>query len=79
MFRAGDRSSNRIIKELINNTRSTIIHEHDFVPINLKGEEKPSSVICLTCGFFYSEKSGKLIASATKNNKNTKSTNSLRN
>ena len=79
MFRAGDCSSNRIIKELINNTRSKIIHEHDFVPINLKGEEKPNSVICLTCGFFYSEKSGKLIASATKNNKKTKSTNSLRN
>jgi hypothetical protein len=74
-----DYSKNSIIKELINNTRSTIIHEHDFVPINLKGEEKPKSVICLTCGFLYSEKSGKLIASATENNKKPKSANSLGN
>ena len=67
MFRTDD-YNNSIIKELINNSPTIIIHEHDFVPISLKGEEKPKSVICLTCGAFYSEKSGKLIASATRAN-----------
>jgi hypothetical protein len=72
-----DYSNNSVIKELINNTPSIIIHEHDFVPISLKGEEKIKSVICLTYGSFYSVKSGKLIASATGSNKKTNSANSL--
>jgi predicted nuclease of predicted toxin-antitoxin system len=77
MFRMDDYSNNNIIKELINNTPNIIIHEHDFVTISLQGQQKPKSVICLTCGSFYSEKSGKLIASATRSNKTATSANSL--
>ena len=76
MFRRDDYNNN-IIKELINNTPNIIIHEHDFVTISLQGQQKPKSVICLTCGSFYSEKSGKLIASVTRSNKTAISANSL--
>jgi predicted nuclease of predicted toxin-antitoxin system len=68
MFRINDYDSNSIINEFRNNS-SIIIHEHDFVPIGLKGEEKQQSIICLTCGSFYSEKSGKLLVSAARRHK----------
>jgi hypothetical protein len=35
-----DYSNNSVIKELINNTPSIIIHEHDFVPIALKEKKR---------------------------------------
>jgi hypothetical protein len=76
MFRMYDYKSNSIVKEFRNNS-SIIIHEHDFVPTRLKGEEEQKSIICLTCGSFYSEKSGKLLVSATRSDKKTNSPNNL--
>ena len=65
MFRINDySSSNSIIKEFRNDS-SIIIHEHDFVPIRAKEEEKQKSIICLTCGSLYCEKCGKLLVSTT--------------
>ncbi len=66
MFRIYDYTDNSINKEFRNNGSSTIIHEHDFVPIRLKGEEKQKSIICLTCGSYYSETSGKLLVSTRR-------------
>jgi late competence protein required for DNA uptake (superfamily II DNA/RNA helicase) len=66
MFQINDYSSNSVIEEFRNNNSSSIIiHEHDFVPIRLKEEEKQKSIICLTCGSFYCEKCGKLLVSTT--------------
>jgi hypothetical protein len=70
MFRIYDYSNNSSNKEFRNKDSSMIIHEHDFVPIMLKGEEKQKSIICLTCGSFYSEKSGKLLVSTRSYYKN---------
>jgi hypothetical protein len=67
MFRIN--GSNSIIKEFRNNSSSIIIHEHDFVPIRLKEEEKQKSIICLTCDSFYCEKCGKLLVSTTISDK----------
>jgi predicted nuclease of predicted toxin-antitoxin system len=66
MFRIHDHSNNSINKVFRNNGSSIIIHEHDFVPIRLKGEEEQKSIICLTCGSFYSENSGKLLVSTMR-------------
>ena len=50
MFRIHDDSS------------SIIIHEHDFVSIRTKEEDKEQkSIICLTCGSLYCESCGKLL------------------
>ena len=66
MFRIYDYTNNHMNKQFRNNGSGIIIHEHDFVPISLKGEEKQKSIICLTCGSFYSEKSGKLFSISNK-------------
>ena len=62
MFRICDYGNNHMDGKFRNNS-SCIIHEHDFVPIGLKSEE---SIICLTCGSFYSEKSGNLLRISSK-------------
>jgi hypothetical protein len=64
MFRIYDYTNNHINKEFRNNGSDIIIHEHEFVPISLKGE---GSIICLTCGSFYSEETGKLFSITTRN------------
>jgi hypothetical protein len=59
MFRINEGStSNSTVKELRNH--SSIIHEHDFVPIRAK-EKAQKSIICLTCGSHYCDKCGKLL------------------
>ena len=63
MFRICDYSNNNHMDEKFRNNSSCIIHEHDFVSIGLKSEK---SIICLTCGSFYSEKSGKLFKISSK-------------
>lgn len=69
MFRINDYSSNSIIKEFRSNSSSIIIHEHDFVPIMVKEEEKQKLIICSTCGSLYCEKCGKLLVSTTISDK----------
>jgi endonuclease IV len=70
MFRINDdRSSNGIIKESRNDSSSIIIHEHDFVSVRVKEEEKEQkSIICLTCGSLYCEKCGKLLLTIHRKN-----------
>ena len=66
MFRIYEYTDIHMDQEFRNNRSGIIIHEHDFVPISLKGEKKQKSIICLTCGSFYSEKSGKLFSISNK-------------
>jgi hypothetical protein len=66
LTRIDDCISNSIIKEFRNNSSSVIIHEHDFRPIRFKGEEKQTSIFCLTCGLNYCEKCGKPLISTTR-------------
>jgi hypothetical protein len=61
MFRINEVEYSSVIKKFRSISR---MHEHDFVSIMNEGQK---SIICLTCGFLYCGKCGKLVTIHNRN------------